>query len=67
MTQKSIVILIPGHSLSFYLSVKRVLVTYIDFLALDLQVPYTRLPHRTIFMNSFLRTNFGIITNVVVR
>ena len=71
MTRKSIVILIPGHSLSFYLFVKRVLVTYINFLALSLQVPCTRLtfhtPHKTIFINSFQRTNFVIISNVVVR
>ena len=64
MTRKSIVILIPGHSLSFYLFVKRVLVTYINFLALGLQVPCTRL---TIFINSFLQTNFVIISNVEVR
>ena len=41
MTRKSIVILIPGHSLSFYLFVKRILVTYIDFLALGLQLGCT--------------------------
>ena len=68
MTRKSIVILIPGRSLSFYLFVKRVFVTYINFLALGLQVPCTRFtPHRTIFINSFLQTNFVIISNVVVR
>ena len=63
MTRKSIVILIPGHSLSSYLLVNRVLVTYIKILALGLQVSCARL---TIFINSFLQTNFVIISNVVV-
>ena len=63
MTRKSIVILIPGHSLSSYLLVNIVLVTYIKILALVLQVQYARL---TIFINSFLQTNFVIILNVVV-
>lgn len=67
MTRKSIVILIPGHSLSSYLLVNRVLVTYIKILALGLQVSCARFtPHRTIFINSFLQTNFVIISNVVV-
>ena len=65
MTRKSIVILIPGHSLSSYLLVNRVLVTYIKILALGLQVSYAR--YKTIFINSFLQTNFVIISNVVVR